>query len=72
MSSAAGCYVLGSVLLAVMMVLHYVGHRRKFGRNEWLTIFTCLPVVNFVIIAYLVLEWVSKITGKPINIGPKR
>jgi hypothetical protein len=71
-ASAFGCYALGSCLLAMMMVLHYVGHRRKLGRAEWLTVFTCLPVVNAVLIAYLVLEGVTKITGKPINIGAKR
>lgn len=71
-ASAFGCYALGSCLPATMMVLHYVGHRRKFGRAEWLTVFTCLPLVNVVVIAYLVLEGVTKITGKPITIGPKR
>jgi hypothetical protein len=70
--TARGCYVMGSLLLTLMMAVHYVSLGKRFHSGHWKTLFTCLPVVNLIMIAYLLLEGVSVMTGKQIVIGRRR
>jgi hypothetical protein len=67
-----GCYVMGSLLLTLMMALHYLSKTRKWHRGHWLTLMTCLPLVNLIIVSYFVLEFVTVITRRPIIIGQKK
>lgn len=67
-----GCYVLGSLLMAVVMLLGFVEKRRKIGWHEVRCIAICLPVFNIIIVAYLVLETLSTWTGREITIGRRR
>jgi hypothetical protein len=70
--TARGCYVLGSLLLTLMMAVHYAGQGKRFHSGHWKTLFTCLPVVNLIMLAYLLLEGVTVVTGKPITVGRRR
>ena len=70
--TAHGCYVLASIMASLMVLLHFVAERRTFTRHEWRCVFLCLPIVNLIVFAYLVLDAVSEILGKPIVIGRKR
>lgn len=70
--SARGCYVLGSLLLTLMMALHYASKGERFHSGHWKTLVTCLPVVNLIMFAYLLLEGMTVVTGHPITIGQRR
>jgi hypothetical protein len=62
-------YLMGSLLLSLMMLLHYLSVPSKMGKAEWVVVLTCLPVINLLMGAYLLLEGVTKLTGKEIVIG---
>ncbi|BDD79752.1 hypothetical protein [Burkholderia phage FLC9] len=71
LATKSGCYVTGSFLLTLMVMLSMWSRGRLQGRN-WMVVVTCLPVVNIIILAYLVLDATTLITGNPIVIGRRR
>jgi hypothetical protein len=72
LNSALGCYVLGSLLLAFGVMTSMLAERRLHGRMAWMTVATCLPFMNVIIVSFLVLECVSLFTGNPIIIGRRK
>lgn len=66
------CYVSGSLAMAACCLLNFLGERRKFTKHEWQTIIICLPFMNSIIVAVIVLECMSIYTGNPIIIGRRK
>lgn len=72
LGSAMGCYVLGSLLLAVAMILYFKEGNRKLKTMEWKTVLICLPFLNVIIVSFLILSMFSAYTGNPIIIGRRK
>ena len=72
LTSAMGCYIVASLMLAFAMMSFMAAEQRLHGRMAWMTVVTCLPFMNVIIVAFLILECVSLVTGNPIIIGRRR